>query len=735
MPSYYKVLLFFFLIFQINSEAQTQSERKQEIKKLLSESGKAFQNLENEQSIKFAHKALNIASSYNEKIYAARACNLLGLNFAEFSDLNKAISYYEKGLSFIKNEKNDTLKGWLHNNLANIYCYNEVDFKKGIKHYKLGIQYSEKFNDASEIVFSKLNLVSALFSIQNYSEGIAYLNDVKAFVDKNGDLEANITMNLLFANYYDAVNNFQKAEEYYLKTIEFCEKNTDIPYLNTHILNAYRFISVFYHNQKNYEKAYYFLSKQDILKDEIYNVERSQAISDIAAAIDKEESVKQFEKIKAEQQIQEQRLKSTRIIVILFVIIFIALSLLTLTFYRNNKERKRTNEELKLTNAKLQNAKEKAEEVSNLKSQFISTISHELRTPLYGVIGTTEIIEEEYKELKDTSHLNALKFSANYLLALVNDILKVYKIEENKLQLESEIFSLEDKLTKIKDSLQTIANKNNNKIIIEVDSKIPKYLNSDAVRLSQIIINLMSNSLKFTKNGYVKIAAIPTKIVGEVHYIQLIVSDNGIGIPKKYQEKVFDKFVQLERKEDDYQGTGLGLTIVKKLVNLFKGTIFLESEEGKGTQFTIEIPFLAEETHIVENTTKSSDSFFEQNTENYRVLVVEDNKINQTVTKRLLEKFNFSCDMVDDGFIALERLEQKQYNAILMDINMPKINGFDTSKLIRDKGIAIPIIAVTAFEKDEILEKVKEAQINDVVVKPFDPKELNILLRKHIQKN
>ncbi|MCU0349944.1 MAG: response regulator [Flavobacterium sp.] len=115
--------------------------------------------------------------------------------------------------------------------------------------------------------------------------------------------------------------------------------------------------------------------------------------------------------------------------------------------------------------------------------------------------------------------------------------------------------------------------------------------------------------------------------------------------------------------------------------------------------------------------------------------MVEDNKINQTVTKRLLENFNFSCDMVDDGFIALERLEQKNYNAILMDINMPKINGFDTSKLIRDKGIAIPIIAVTAFEKDEILEKVKEAQINDVVVKPFEPKELNILLRKHIQNN
>lgn len=321
---------------------------------------------------------------------------------------------------------------------------------------------------------------------------------------------------------------------------------------------------------------------------------------------------------------------------------------------------------------------------------------------------------------------------ANYLLALVNDILKVYKIEENKVVLENNLFHLSDKLETIKDSLETISRKNNNKIIIDVAPEIPEFLIGDNTRLSQIIINLLSNSLKFTNNGTVTIKVdLNEKIDGD-YYLNFLVADTGVGIPKKFQDTVFDKFVQIERKEDDYQGTGLGLTIVKKLVELFNGTITLESEENVGTKINFVIPFKSGESKKEEIIKESEVDLSESIP--YRILVVEDNKINQVVTRRLLENHKFTCEIVDDGYAAIDILEKESFDAILMDINMPKINGFETSKIIRQKGNTIPIIAVTAFDRQEIEEKAKNAQIDDIIVKPFDSAKLFEVIRQLINK-
>ena len=364
---------------------------------------------------------------------------------------------------------------------------------------------------------------------------------------------------------------------------------------------------------------------------------------------------------------------------------------------------------------------------------FISTISHELRTPLYGVIGITDIIAEEHKELHNSKHLKSLKFSAKYLLALVNDILKVYKIEEQKVVLENTIFNLEDELETIVDSLQIIANKTENELIFEVDKNIPEFLFGDKIRLSQILINLISNSLKFTKKGTVKITAYINEVTTSGVIMKFQVIDNGIGIPIIYQDKVFDKFVQIERKEDDYQGTGLGLTIVKKLVGLFKGEVSFESEEDKGTTFTVYLPFDSgvEKAKEIINLSEVDLS----NYSNYKILVVEDNKINQVVTKKLLENHKFICTIVDDGYKAIELLKTETFDAILMDINMPKINGFETSKIIRKTDLNIPIIAVTAFDKQEIEERLNDAQINDVIVKPFEPSKLFQIIYRLINNN
>ena len=725
---------YFALLFCITSifgMAQTTNSTNKEAKALLKQAGQSFLKLDSKKSLDFAQKALVIATKSDDDLLAAKAYNIIGLNFEEFADYKKAIEFYNKGLVLANKVDNDTVKGWLNNNLGNLYCYRKIDFQKGISHYKEGLKYSIQHNDQYEIMFSKLNIGSAYFAVEDFSNGIQYFNDVKDYVDKEGDIEAKISLNSNFGAYYNHLNNNQKAEEYYLKAVHFCEQN-DVELIKSNASDVYNDISNFYYKIKNFEKAHFYLLKHDELQDKIYNEERLNDVKVAGLQIEHDEINREIDQIKKEKEIQQEKLQANRVFVILLGIIFFILLLLLLSLIRNNKIKAKANSDLKEANQELLIAKEKAEEASQLKTQFISTISHELRTPLYGVVGITDIILDEHKELTNSPHLKSLKFSAKYLLSLVNDILKVYKIEENQVVLEDMVFNLQDELTIIKDSLHFLAIKNSNQIDINVDTNIPEILVGDKIRLSQILINLMSNSLKFTNEGNVTVKADLIEKIGTKCYLKFQVIDNGIGIAKQDQEKVFDKFVQVYRKEDDYQGTGLGLTIVKKMVELFNGTIHLESEENVGTTITFTIPLESDVTKI-----KSIIHNLEVDLsikKEYKILVVEDNKINQVVTKKLLENNHFKCQIVDDGYAALDLIDKVKFDAVLMDINMPIINGFDTSKLMRQKGITIPIIAVTAFDKQDIEDKIIDAQIDEVIVKPFDSHKLFETIKRLVDK-
>lgn len=439
----------------------------------------------------------------------------------------------------------------------------------------------------------------------------------------------------------------------------------------------------------------------------------------------------QLEKIGKINGKRQKSLKDSKLIVILFTVILIILLLFLLTFYKNIRLREQSNYELTKANEALKEAKEKAEEASQLKSQFVSTITHELRTPLYGVIGLTNIILDEHKELSNSPHLKSLKFSAKYLLSLVNDILQINKIEEKRIVLENLIFNLTDEITTIKNSVEYIADKNNDKLTVEIDTAIPEFLIGDKLRLSQIIMNLVSNALKFTKNGEVTVSADLVKEENKTYFIEFKVKDTGIGIAKEHQDKIFDKFVQIGRKEEDYQGTGLGLSIVSSLVKLFDSEIHLESEENIGSVFSFTIGFEYDEEksrEIINNIEVDLSA-----NHLYNILVVEDNKINQIVTKKIIQGSNMSCTIVDDGYAAMVALERESFDLVLMDINMPLINGFETTRKIREKGIKVPIIALTAFDKQEVAEQAISAGMNDIMVKPFEPAKLYRVISNQIK--
>lgn len=697
--------------------AISQVQSKKQIEKTLIDAGAAFFNLDVDKSLKLSKSALDNAYKIKDDALMAKAYNIIGLNFEEFYNPDKGFEYYQKALKHAELAKNDSIRDWINNNIGSYYSYRKNNFKKSIEYHKKALFFSEKIKDSIEIMYTKLNIASANFAINDFKNGIGYLESTKDYVLKSGELEAKISLYSMFGSYYSFFNDNVKAEQNFNEAVNLTKKNTS-KLVDSNVCDVYNDFSKHYEKNKNYEKAFYYLNLHQEIKEKIYNDERIKKVKLAGSEIELSEYKRQIDKIEVEKSKQSKDLKESKLIVLLFVIILFILLLLLYSLYKNNVFREQSNRELKIANEELKIIKEKAEVASQLKTQFVSTISHELRTPLYGVVGITNIILDEHKELVNSPHLNSLKFSARYLLSLVNNLLQINKIEENKIILENMIFNVSNEINSIVDTLEFIAVKNNNKLIADVDSNIPEFLIGDKLRLSQVLMNLVSNALKFTKDGKVIVTAKLERIEGTRHFVYFSIQDNGVGIAKEDQEKIFEKFVQIERKEGDYQGTGLGLSIVQKLTELFGSKIYLESEEGVGTTFSFTIGFEADETkknEIINNIVVdlSSNHF-------YKILVVEDNKINQIVTKKILESNNFKCTILEDGYAAIELLDNENFDVILMDINMPIINGFDTTKLIRKKGITTPVIALTAFDKQEITEQALSCGMNDIIIKPFE---------------
>ncbi|WP_149206675.1 response regulator [Flavobacterium johnsoniae] len=703
--------LLFLNCFSNFAVAQSEPVSEARINRLIKEAWDDFKDSNFERSLITSRVALNYATAAKNDNLIAKAYKVIAGNYNELSEIDKALFFYNKGLYYANKTDNDSLKYSLHNNIGNIYCFEKKQFDKGIDYYQKSIAYSLKTNNSDQIYFTNVNIAWAYFDIGRFDAGYPYLKFVGDHVEKYGDASTEIIVYMLNGMYSSYKNENTAANSYFLKAIaagENSDEKSDLSY--THLE-----YSKFLTKIKNYKEAYKHLVKFNEITEELYNQEKLKKASIAGFNLELDEYKRQIDKIENEKTSQSQSLKKSRIIVILFILTSLILLFLIVTLIKNIGFKKKHNLELL-------EAKEIAEEASLLKTQFISTISHELRTPLYGVVGITNMLLEEHKELSQSQHLSALKFSARYLLSLVNDILQINKIEENKVVLESLTFNISDEITMIKNSLSFLSQKNNNKINVEIDDYIPEYLIGDKLRLCQILMNLVSNALKFTKNGEVDIIVKLHKIEGKLYYLDFLIRDNGVGIAAVDQNKIFEKFVQVGRKDEDYQGTGLGLSIVKRLLGLFGSTITLESDLGAGTAFSFVIPF----EHDPQKTKKIIEDIEVDLTssEIYKILIVEDNLINQLVTKKIIEKNNFVCKVVDDGFGALTILEKERFDLILMDINMPLMNGFEATKRIRLLGVKTPIVALTAFDKDEITDEALSSGMNDIIVKPFEPVKL-----------
>lgn len=362
-----------------------------------------------------------------------------------------------------------------------------------------------------------------------------------------------------------------------------------------------------------------------------------------------------------------------------------------------------------------------AEDSVKAKQQFLSNMSHEIRTPMNAIIGFTKVMLKTELEAKQIEYLKAIKLSGDSLIVLINDILDLAKVEAGKMKFEDIPFKMANSISAMLHLFEPKIEEKNLQLIKEYDNRIPDVLLGDSVRINQIILNLISNSVKFTNSGTIKVSV---KLIAEDDAsveIEFSVNDDGIGIPKDKIENIFENFNQATTGTSRiYGGTGLGLAIVKQLVQGQGGTCKVVSEEGVGSTFSFSLKF-SKTTEKIE----SESEFTQPNIEvkNIHILVVEDILLNQLLMKTLLDDFGFECDIVSNGKIAIEKMENIKYDIILMDLQMPILNGFETTEFIRTKmKSTIPIIALTADVTTVDLAKCKLVGMDDYLAKPVNEK-------------
>ena len=366
-----------------------------------------------------------------------------------------------------------------------------------------------------------------------------------------------------------------------------------------------------------------------------------------------------------------------------------------------------------------ESARENAEDAVISKQQFLSNMSHEIRTPMNAIIGFTKVVLKTELTSKQKEYLMAIKMSGDALIVLINDILDLAKVDSGKMTFEKTPFKLALSITSLLHLFETKIQEKNLKLINNYDNNIPEVLIGDPIRLNQIILNLVSNAVKFTTDGQIEVSTTILSQNDAKVRIKFSVSDTGIGIKANKISKIFENFQQATSTTSRlYGGTGLGLAIVKQLVEAQGGKIDITSKLNKGSTFSFVLDFAKTNAEAI-----LEPEILELNTDvkDIKILVVEDMELNQLLMKTLLDDFGFECDITANGKLAIEKLKTKTYDIILMDLQMPEMNGFEATEYIRKKlKLTLPIIALTADVTTVDVEKCRLVGMDDYIAKPVD---------------
>ena len=685
----------------------------------------------------------DIAKQYYEKVISmpdekdviiakAVALNNIGLIYRDAKDYTNALKKFEEALEIRRKADDKNLIAHSYNYIASIYT-SLKNFDEAEKYYNRSLQLYKEINYYSDMGKVMMNIGKLYYEKSEKEKSIGYRNDaVKLFLDKNKLFAAAEAMTDL-AEFHKSDGNISEALNHSFRAYKIATENkyTSVRQQSLKLLSDLYLIS------NNLQEAYNYLKIFDDLKDSIAQREAQRKLVNLEFSNEFQRRDREMSSMKSENQlkqltIENQSRKNTFLLVIttaifvLLVVIFFAFRLQRKSLkilQDRNKVIDENNKKIEISMKMLEDAKEEAEKNARIKSEFLSIMSHELRTPMNAVLGMTQVIMEENPRKDQLENLETIKISAQNLLDIINDILDYNRLESGKIFLEHKDFSLKNLMAKLFRIFSYSMKQKGLTLNFNYDSSLGESFIGDEIRLGEIITNLIGNAIKFTDSGAI---TVDIKKIGNKPNTSLIrfsVKDTGIGISQQNITNIFDSFTQ--EKTDTtrkYGGTGLGLSIVKKLLELMNGRIFVESKVGEGSKFYFEIE--------LENSEKKFEQVIKEpesapNKINLsKILIVEDNTVNQLVMKKMLKNTGIEIDIADNGKIGFEKVLQNKYDLVFMDLLMPEMDGYEATREIRNFNKDIPIVALTADVMKGVEAKTKEAGMNNYLTKPVKKDEL-----------
>ncbi|MVO09234.1 response regulator [Flavobacterium sp. TP390] len=695
---------------------------------------------------------------------------IASFNKEDKHSFNKAIVYTEKAIDYAKKQKLDDklpecylILGNIYYDLEktdtaienyirsiNLYKVQEPTSDLALAYYSLGKCYLEKNKvELSEVYFKK---ASEIYEKLNFKDAIQLINIQKGIIQKNkknynkaisifssiiNSINNDAFINTKVEAYYqigeiELINNrYDQAIENFDWALELNENNSKNVQLQKKILKQ---LSLTHKYKKDFPKSQAYLEEYVDIVDSLGNYYNHSLTENTFDKIQFDKQLKTIEQLDKDKKIQQRSLRFNKLISILSIALISILSLLSLSLYKNNKIRISTNKLLKEKNKELTIEKNKAERASKARAEFLATVSHELRTPLNAINGITYLLLNEKPKATQLNYLKSLEFSGKYLLTFINDILEINRLESDKVLVEKINFNLVELIDNIKISFNEFIEENNINFHLEVDKSFNPNIIGDPTKISQIIINLVNNAIKFSKNGDVWLSIHKKSESNNKITLSFEVKDNGIGIPKDKQATIFESFSQGSVEVNrTYGGTGLGLSIVKKIVEILGSEIHLDSDTNRGTTLTFDLSFKKGKEEKKDKEESISKEKLDSGKQK-KILLVEDNKINQMITQKMLEQKGIPSHTIDNGEEAIEHLKENDYDLVLMDVHLPGINGTEATLEIRKFNPTIPIIALTAISLNENREMLLSYGMDEVIMKPFVPEEFYEILFRFLTK-
>lgn len=640
---------------------------------------------------RYYQKAFDLASSIGDEFLIISTRNNMGLSLLQQERYQEAKAHFQATLEFDLEDGTAEYIGGSYNNLGS--CELKMgNYKVALDLLEKAVAYKRTAEDKYGLSISLINLGQTLTELKRYQAAETALNEAIKIAREIGvkqhEAEAYLKLSLLAEIIGDPAKslNYYRTHHSLKDSLHLIDQRLVIERLQT---------------EYNVEKKDLEISKQQLLLAK----QEFQLHVYIAAL-----------------------LLITVSLVVLVVLVY-NIRKLNRKLRDNQQQLEQKNLLLHKTNDKLSQARDLAERSSKAKSNFLSNVSHEIRTPMNVIMGLSQLLHDEKLTSKGRQNVHYILESSNHLLHIINDILDLSKIEAGKITFDDSRFHLPEVLEQLRISMETL--KSDKEIAMEFQwpDNLPDYFRGDRTRLQQILTNVISNAVKFTEKGKVSLQVEVLDNADDLYQIQFIISDTGIGIPSDRLEKIFDSFTQAEEDHSrTYGGTGLGLTITKKLVELQGGSIHVKSMLQEGSVFTIRLNFIADSPAIL---IPGSEKFTEKiDFSEISILLVEDNRMNINLATQLFKKWKAKYAVAENGYEALDQLKKMNFDIILLDLHMPGLNGFETFKAIRKNEIDTPVVALTADAFDDTREKVNELGFNDMLIKPYRAEELVKLIQR-----